>query len=541
MSSALQDAIKKGLLRDGVTSYSNVEPVQAARQILVNSYVFPYVGELPIWTNGGIQWTVQFENNAASKNLWFYSLVFIDYLVKAAVLEADDIYWEKAIELYRSYKKWREQDKNSKSLLFRDEHAVTNRACVFSQLLHCVLNRATDNEDLILLVQDIVDELIEHGDWLALDEHYVFNNHGIMMDRALLNLVVQFRSYNSERFSEKNDLWLNKSLERLNMMLHRVFDKDGCCTENSPSYHMLNMSLFGAIDSFIRNNNLSIEKNEINVVLKQVIEASSYMFHEDGTLPLVGDSEERPSVFVPDGFYKDKFGFGFFPDAGFCFVKEPGFYLTFKCGGTSFSHRHIDDTSITLRIDGLDFICDGGMYSYDYNDPIRKFLMSSRGHSGFFTEQNSATLFSNYSSAKEMARMLDVKIFSPFLQLEGESQIDKQALINRKITALKNENAKYTALLIDDSFDSTVEKGWRIQFLLHPDVNLIVENDKAILNRGNVALLVSFNTTEKYKLVIEDGYFSKKYQMVDKCKVLVAIGSSMSANISTLISVRYLD
>ncbi|NGY93839.1 hypothetical protein F3K44_31155 [Bacillus megaterium] len=58
--------------------------------------------------------------------------------------------------------------------------------------------------------------MLKNGEYLFSDEHYVDNNHGIMMDRALLQLSLFFRY---ESFGEK---WLKKAINRLEKQIKIV-------------------------------------------------------------------------------------------------------------------------------------------------------------------------------------------------------------------------------------------------------------------------------------------------------------------------------
>lgn len=537
MSSLLQQAIKRGALRDGVTPYSNVEPLAAADKVLSGDFVFPYVGALPVWQQQALVWRPDFGDNSASKALWFYSLVFIDYLVKAAVVTEQEQYWQKALQLFASYRQFRGADPQATVVLFRDEHAVTNRACVLSQMLH-VLQRRADAAAHGDLQQVLLAELAEHADWLVRDEHYVFNNHGIMMDRALLNLVVHCRELAPAHYQQSSEIWLKQALGRIMLMLEKTFDEHGCCTENSPSYHMLNLSLFGAINSFISRHQLAPADNAIAAVLKKAIAAAAFQVYEDGSLPLIGDSEAKASVFVSESYHKGKFGVGYFPAAGFCIVKQPGFHFTFKCGGSSFSHRHVDDTSITLRVDGLDFICDGGMYSYDNSNHIRKFLTSYKAHSGFFTEECANLRYANYSAASAMARMNAIQQHDRFVQISGDSFLDPSVALQRQLTLLAEQPHSFNKILLSDKLTADQPKPWRQQFLLHPDVTVTQVGSQITLRRQQVSVILSSNATAGVDVKTEAGYYSAHYQQSQTCKVLVFSGLSSNIELNTLITIH---
>lgn len=517
----ISQAVKEGLLRDGVTPYSNVEPVDAAYQVMQGKFIFPYVGELPVLKNNSVDWQPEFDGNSASKNLWFYSFVFFDYLVKAFVLKNDLSFWDKAVEYYFSYRKWRGLNKDASAILFSDEHAVTNRSFVISQFLHVAINKSH-----LELYEILASDLKEHADWLMQDKHYVYNNHGVMMDRALLNAYSQLRDLkNIINISvHSSESWIEKALYRLNIMLDKTFDSNGCCTENSPSYHMLNLSLFGAIDRFLRNNDLPNET--FNSKLKLAIDAANFMVHEDGSLPLIGDSEKKASVYVSESLNKGKYGIGYFPESGFSVIKEKGFYLSFKCGGSSFSHRHIDDTSITLRIKGLDFICDGGMYNYDNSDELRRYFVSHRAHSGFFPASASALLFKDFSKANDLARTTRFLSNEDGLLIEGESFYIKNSIFKRNIRVEKRPGLNYGSISIVDSFESQSLEKWVVQFLLHPEVQVTELSGGFILKRESISIFIGFCVNSAHEVKVESAFYSPSYLVSEKTSVIKITGES---------------
>jgi hypothetical protein len=167
--------------------------------------------------------------------------------------------------------------------------------------------------------------------WLADDNNYVHNNHGIMMDRALLDVFVQYRKLGLD-LSEA-DLWRFKAVCRLNYMMGRAFDTQGCCTENSPSYHILNVALFNAVGQYAKRNSIFGLKEKYEVQLKKAIKAVAYQVHEDGSIPLIGDSFKRTTVFLPDEWHKKIFGNGLYKQAGLCFVKRQSFFFPLNAVG----------------------------------------------------------------------------------------------------------------------------------------------------------------------------------------------------------------
>lgn len=527
---SISDAIKSGVLRDGVTPYSNVEPLEAADQVIQGKFIFPYLGELNVLENEKINWQPPFGNNLASKKLWFYSLVFIDYLIKAYALKNEEHYWDKAVEYYFSYNEWKKSSEDAWLLLFKDEHAVTNRSLIISQFLHVSMTKKNG-----LYSDMLIEELFEHANWLTNMENYVYNNHGVMMDKALLNSYTQIRDISSTKLNDGQlKSWCDIALNRLNKMIEKTFDSLGCCTGNSPSYHMLNLSLFGSVDVFLRKN--AIDNHGFNLTLKKALDAANFFVHEDGTLPLIGDSEKKASVYVSKELSKGKYGTGFFPDSGFSIIKERDFYLSFKCGGASFSHRHIDDTSITLRLKGLDFICDGGMYNYDNSDKLRRYFVSHHAHSGFFPESSAGLLFKSFQGPTALARTISLTNTKNNVSITGESFYDKDAVFNRRIDCLKNEDDAFIKLIITDKFSSHIPVTWYVQYILHPDVVAEKTGNGVSLTRNGKSIFLAFSANCNFETSIEKAYFSESYQNVLDSKVIIFSGTSKSLLATTSLS-----
>lgn len=530
MQLTISEAIKQGLLRDGVTPYSNVDPIAAAEQVMQGRFVFPYVGELSVQVAGRINWEIEFIDNKASKDLWFYSFIFLDYLVKAYVVKNEPAYWVRALEYYVDYHNWKQTNLNAQVRFFNDEHAVSNRSLIISQLLH-VANRNGYSH----LTEMFVKDLAEHADWLACDEHYVNNNHGVMMDRALLNIFVQFRDIDVSRWFDVVNAksWLDKALSRLNVMIGKTFDSNGCCTENSPSYHMLNLSLFGAIDAFLRKH--GIENASFNSILKRALDVANFMIHEDGSLPLIGDSEKKASVYVSESLNKGKYGIGYFPESGFSVIKEKGFYLSFKCGGSSFSHRHIDDTSVTLRLEGLDFICDAGMYNYESGNKLRRYFVSHNAHSGFFPSSSSNLRFTDFDSPDLLAKTLFMTDTLNNVSIMGESYYEKDCAFSRRIDCLKKDGSSFRKVIMSDAFSSEKPVKWLIQYLLHPEVLAEFIGNGILLKHGDKSIFMSFSANCNFETNIQKGHYSDRYLTASETSMLVFSGESQSLNASTII------
>ncbi len=163
-----------------------------------------------------------------------------------------------------------------------------------------------------------------------------------------------------------------------------------------------------------------------------------------------------------------KGGVGYFPEAGFFVANHKDMQLTLRAGGAKFSHRHVDDLSMTLWIRGRDFIVDGGMYNYDIQDKLRRWFISSRAHSGFYLESSGDVRFANFDSPAAMSHFESMRRFPDSFTVRAVHNLSKEARVNR---CLRLENS---ILHIDDSFVSDSEQRWRSQFIFHPCVEILV-------------------------------------------------------------------
>ena len=57
------------------------------------------------------------------------------------------------------------------------------------------------------------------------------------------------------------------------------------------------------------------------------------------------------------------------------------------CGARTEVHKHVDDSSVTLRFKNHNILIDGRSYTYDRADPLRRCIESSLGHSDLYLKE----------------------------------------------------------------------------------------------------------------------------------------------------------
>lgn len=195
------------------------------------------------------------------------------------------------------------------------------------------------------------------------------NNHAVMSLMAVLNFIAYF--------GETDKLKWSRVLSRLKFILEVIFDKDGYANENTVGYHVFNVKLIQELYHFLLENNLE-SIGWLSELVAKSEELSRALVWQNGEVPPIGDSHVYDAKILP--INKSVF----LPESGFAVIKNDSFYLSLICGFRHISHKHVDDTSFTWRVNGVDYITDGGLYNYNQKDRRRAHLLSSKSHSGFF-------------------------------------------------------------------------------------------------------------------------------------------------------------
>ena len=314
---------------------------------------------------------------------------------------------------------------------------------------------------------------------------------------------------------------------RLGATFEVTFDADGCCSENSPEYHQLNVELFRAVDEFLRDHGLT-PPADFAGRLERAERFAGLFLRDDGVFPTIGDSQ----AVLPRVPVKRHSGSAAFPTGGFAVLDGGELTLTVKCGGTSFVHRHIDDGSITLRHAGRDFIVDGGLYHYDNGDPVRRWLVSYRSHSGFYVEEAANVRFANFPDARALGRIRDFRDEGDRCTVAMEVTHVPGVRIEREVEVRQPD----TVVIVDRlAADRPVK--WRQQFLLHPDCTVAIAGGRAIVTNGGATLEIDQSGASP-AVAVETGHYSPRFLEVLPAKCLVFTGEGDTVHLVTTLRCR---
>lgn len=499
---------------------------EVARQASKQNIYMPNIGYLSIDIHDG--WKADLGDAANSKRLWLNSLVSAHACLEYGINNPVDSekYLTVGADLVKSYLEIYVSEQGIFQDAWRDEHAVANRLFVLTAFMHYASCPEVPHPEVdfsminkIIPIASIFHHALIHAEWLNSDKNYVKNNHGVMMDISLAQFSVILRGIDKS-LSERYSL---TSRRRLNSMLELTFDKDGCCTENSPTYHFVNYSLFTVVLDFLLKYDLIKDVSNWMDRLNKARNVGNLFLRSDKTIPLIGDSENVLGTFFPQADVVDhRYGFGYYEDAGFFVVSQPDWHMTFKAGGASYSHRHIDDLSLTLQYRGKDFFVDCGMYNYDIKDKLRRWFISSRAHSGIYVESMGDVRFANFKSPQAMSRFVSLEGDERHFNICATHNLSTEVEIKRLVSYSDD------SLMIEDSFACENSQSWRIQFNLHPDVKVTSLEHKGgfRLENDEVSLVIYFDPG--FNVQIENINYSPKFMCLENSKSLVVKGLTPS-------------
>lgn len=457
------------------------------KQQLIVKYGFD-----PINISEGIDWSYQHPHNTRTYSVYLHALEYVGYLALAGEEYNDENYYEIAKKFIIS---WNQQDSEESIEHSWNEHAVSYRLSNF------ILFQDTVSEQY-KLDSDFFDQLlIKHCAFLADDLNYKPNNHGILMDESLFKASF----YMTDGIYQK--LYKSIALNRVKLALYRDFSRKGLHSENSPEYHRMMMIVLNRFNELIKAKDETLT-NDVNHKLKKAKNLLRIMLKPDATYPMVGDTSYREDSNLKKDFsdYIDyEGGLVIFQNKN---TENPllSDYLYFKCGYLSKTHKHFDDLSFNLMLDGNDIFIDAGKYSYSKKDPIRQYFLSPEAHTAPLIEgkeyKPTSPIVDQYNLGISNARVTtEHKI------VRGYNSLYKKIVLNR--TAVLSKEGHF--FLIDEIISENIETLLQ-NFNINENANInIIDNYSAEIEINSEKYIIKSFFNENIKLEMVPGYYSKVF------------------------------
>jgi hypothetical protein len=372
-----------------------------------------------------IDWKMSFENQPQSNVMWLLSLDYIIPMIKSGECDIETLEM-----ILRSFLDFVKVDGNVDYInsVASSDHCTAMRIdALIVAVMHLEMLDA-----LTELRKDVISVLSIFLNWTLADNNYHENNHGFMLCQSMLNASVFFKQYDDEL---SNSL-LESSNGRILNYLATVFDVDGLFNENTVGYHVFMMKLLKKLEEFVGKfeSNENLKSTVLNLSENAEL-ALGKVVYPCGGIPPMGDSGFYPTK------HKSNLGTFYFKESHLFILKTSESYFSLVCGSRSETHKHMDDSSITLRYKNKDLLIDSGMFTYDWKDPFRQYVLSQRGHSGVFFKSldNLDRIQFKRKYPDFYAEILKVEPHDEYTRIESKYQIDNTLYVKR-IVYTTNEN-----------------------------------------------------------------------------------------------------
>jgi hypothetical protein len=291
----------------------------------------------------------------------------------------------------------------------------------------------------------------------------------------------------------------------------------------------VNYALFNNIYQFLTDHNIQFPDEDLwKSRLKRIVSVGHILVRQNKSLPLIGDTEGHIGAFFPfvEGDLSD--GIGYYPKSGFFVYKVGEIYFTLRGGGSSFSHRHVDDTSITLFYKGEDFIVDPGMYNYDSSDKLRRWFTSPNAHSGFYLESAGMARYSKFSGPESVGGLKDLTINDNGFDIGAWHDLCPESRVYRAISF----DGK--SILLSDSFYSGFDCKWTQSFHLHPNatIELAIDRRSATISSCNAKIMITIISEGSY-IELVTGHYSSTFMAKQDAATIAIRGCSPCISLHT--------
>ncbi|MFM5087021.1 heparinase II/III domain-containing protein [Aeromonas media] len=462
------------------------DPSVRSWRVSATTFTTPNGGEI-LLNDGDIDFCRTYDLQHASSRMWLLSLGFIAHI-------ADEATITKVLEKFI-----RESSAGSLSKIMAKFSSMDHCAAVRVRTM-CTLFMSTTDERIRELAQQIA---IRTCDWAVQPESLARNNHGMMLAIALLHASHVFKLPLRNEYEAV-------AFDFLGGLFSEVFSDNFFCNENTIGYHDFYVKSIDGLNKYLlASGQRGTNSIDLFALHRGAEEALHKLVWPDGSIPPIGES----------GLYLTKIksisGNHYFQKSGLAVVKRDDMYLSFICGSSSETHKQMDDSSITLQVDGVDFFIDSGLYNYDVTDLYRRLCNSQRAHSGaFFTKHDQLTRREFMEAHPD---------YSASMHTEDNALVGIKSVGGETITRRISlpANGKFTIL---DSLNVDAS-GFVQRFIVPASATIRISGARiAIENKGRmVTLLLNYDwsaTVSKAMSDVSSGWVSPALNKIEQAQCL---------------------
>lgn len=451
-----------------LTAHTNSPPSRRASYTsriaakAVRGVIEPFPGYPDVPFDESFDWAHEEPGLVQTYQLYLHNLKVVNELLHE--------YWEtKSLEYAEQAKRivfsWLDYiDSGNTTPMTWTDHGIAGRARVLIYLAYTCQQAgvAFDQGRLAAAIR-------RHAELLMSDEKHGMNNHGIMMDHALICCG----------FVLDNLVYVLKGMWRVEAIFWQTYSHRGVHQENSPEYHRMVTGMFWMLEEYLKGNGQTLGGDVLSA-LRQADDYLGVLARPNGTLPQFGDTtnESTRAQEIRWGAFHDEL-------SGATIIKnrENRSYIGFICGMSSRAHKHSDDLSITLSSRGVDFLVDAGKYNYG-NNKYRRYLTSNKAHSSLSLGRTYIRPTDNKLTRKVATdHFLDAGLFTV---VSGYVSTYEDAFLRRTVYSIPAEEI---VLIRDEGVTLREDEMWCQRFNLHSGVSVEeVRDGEFLLTRSGVSI-----------------------------------------------------
>lgn len=409
--------------------------------------------------------------------LFYHSLDELKFLTKAYEVTGDKKYLIFGHRVIQSYWKVNSDPKKATDYFAWSSHSMANRTnnLVNFYRYYSKIGIRSNRLNLYTLIQ-------QHAEYLNNDAYYdKLSNHGFFQDIALYSVGKLFPNMPNAEF------WKSNALVRTKMHIKTDFTEDGLHKEHSPNYQLLVLSL-------IERFNKMANDSELSTILLKGQKAFAYTVQSDFTIPRIGDTDTM-NMPKPTEFRQLDPNFEYVITNGKKGLQPPlvtnlsnsiglirsewgiGTTAILSANTHGIQHKHADDLSFLLKVNGKDIFIDSGKYNYNTYDPYQIYLRTTFAHNMVTVDGKSYPISVQNIGKSKLTNVTETE---DYVLMKGEHTLYNEVTVNRTVIYLKQKNS---FLIHDEIISGTIHKTNQIFNLGRDVISQKLDNDTYLLDK----------------------------------------------------------
>lgn len=511
----LDNKLSSYLLDKDIEKYiSNEESVQRGKLLFENN-------KLKLTSFDAVEWE-DWESDPFKNRSWQWALHWFDfnkYLLALYHKTNNDKVLDVLRELINSWIDRYLYNNNTNFEFIWHDHATALRAEQILLLLYYLKKyHPIWISNNFIFISKLFETLNVIGKKLEQESFYSkHTNHGLEQVRVLMLLGLVL---------DKEE-WVDISLLRLNDELDFSFTSEGVHKENSPGYHQFVFKVFLSIIEEFPDYLLKDLGYKFNDIAAKALTYITYMLRPDNNLPIIGDTELKPTSDAYSNFFSgtteyENFLYSLtqgrrgsapsknnivYPKSGYAVFRNnwgskedfaDSLHLIFKAGCLSQYHHQQDENNFVLYAFGEDWIIDSGLYNYVNQDPIRHYVRRRQAHNVPLVS-NTSYVHTDFDHRINNWSICDYSEDQHNPYVSAENTVLQDVKHSRKIEV----DSLNLEIRVDDHIICLDDVKRTVSFLLHVpiDKNIEILEDKIKISSSKSSHAINLSLSQKPKLI----------------------------------------